>query len=361
MRVELPNPDQFIIRDCQVFSDDCILIFPKHIGITWDNKNKFFRSSLWRKSDMYPISLGFRKFTNYGESPEFEPLNLKDKLQYVAKKDGSLLIISKYHGQIIVRTRGTIDARTLDNGYEIDLLINKYQLVFDNSILNAENVSLLCEWTTPTNKIVYAESSEPDLWLIGGVYHHDYSYMSQDLLDTISKAYEIQRPKLYSFDTFDEMKVAVEKFEDCEGIVVYSSDGQTLKKTKALKYLRLHRILAGLENEENVIDMFIDQGCPHYSDFYNYFCTNFDYEVAENLRGQISRTVDAWKECGRMIEGMNRSVDEVRKISTRKEQAAHILSSWGNTNRASFAFKMLDNKELNHDDKKKLMFQVMKK
>jgi hypothetical protein len=46
----------------------------------------------------------------------------------VEKLDGSTLIVSKYNGQYILRTRGTVDASKLANGFELEL--------FKSTILN---------------------------------------------------------------------------------------------------------------------------------------------------------------------------------------------------------------------------------
>ncbi len=71
----------------------------------------------------------------------------------VEKLDGSLLIVSKYNGQYILRTRGTVDASIMANGHELE--------IFKNTILSklADNndtwdYSVLFEWLSPINKIV---------------------------------------------------------------------------------------------------------------------------------------------------------------------------------------------------------------
>jgi hypothetical protein len=52
---------------------------------------------------------------------------------------------------------------------------------------------------------------------------------------------------------------------------------------------------------------------------------------------------------------------KVRNLPTRKEQAMVILNSYGETNRSGYLFKILDNKPLENDDYKKLLFQILKK
>jgi hypothetical protein len=43
-----------------------------------------------------------------------------------------------------------------------------------------------------------------------------------------------------------------------------------------------------------------------------------------------------------------------------KLQAEQVISAYGNTNRASFLFKILDNRPLGKEEYKKLLFQVLK-
>ena len=63
----------------------------------------------------------------------------------------------------------------------------------------------------------------------------------------------------------------------------------------------------------------------------------------------------------KIVDGMNDFVNNrLRSLSTRKEQAQLVISSYGETNRASFLFKLLDGKSLGKEEYKKLMFQVLK-
>ena len=73
MNITLPDHTQFNIKDCIIAGDECILVTPKDMGVEWTDDSKVFRSSVWRKSDMFPISLSYKKFTNCGEKPDFEP------------------------------------------------------------------------------------------------------------------------------------------------------------------------------------------------------------------------------------------------------------------------------------------------
>ena len=262
---KFPDPEHFNFKDCIITGDECVLVTPKDMGVEWNEQNKYFRSSIWRKSDMYPVSLGFRKFTNYGEKPEFEPLPVNDHLEVITKVDGSCLIVSKYKGELIVRTRGTIDASQLENGYEIELLKKKYPTAFNNTFLESEQYTLLFEWTTPSNRIVLQETKEPTLWLIGMIWHKDYSYISQRVLDNLAKELGVERPRTYikfAGEDIELLKKSFEHLNDIEGIVVYTGGGQILKKIKTLRYLELHRVFTGIKTVDHLFEWFVKYGCP---------------------------------------------------------------------------------------------------
>jgi len=78
----------FNIKDCIIAGDECILVTPKDMGVTWTDENKIFRSSIWRKSDRKLVSAGFKKFVNLGEQPEFEPIDDHTDLEFIRKLDG---------------------------------------------------------------------------------------------------------------------------------------------------------------------------------------------------------------------------------------------------------------------------------
>ena len=135
-----------------------------------------------------------------------------------------------------------------------------------------------------------------------------------------------------------------------------------LHKVKGAWYLALHHMKSELSNVEKVMDVWLEQGMPDYNTFYSYIVTSFDYELAEQCRGHISNLCDARKEVDKIIEHMRGFINSnVRHLTTRKDQAVTILKSYGETNRSGYLFKILDNKPLEKDDYKKLMFQVMKK
>lgn len=364
MKIDLSSIDtaQFYVNQHIIDGKVVYLVVPKQIGAKWTKDNMHLRSSIW-DNDGNLVSASFKKFFNFGEQPELSPLpkNLNGSV-IVEKMDGSTLIISKFRGKFIMRTRGAIDVSAQPNAAEIEILKQKYPTVFEyQSSKETWDFSIIFEWVTPSNQIVIKYDAA-DFILIGYINHNDYSLMEQSDLDLLAKKLGMSRPKTYEFSSVEDLLANVNKWEGKEGVVLYCKSGQQLLKIKAAKYLFLHKMKSELSSVEKVIDVWVAQGYPSYTDFYNYILTTFDYELAEYCRGNISNICDGYKEVQKIVGGMHNFLKEqVLPMPTRKLQAVVITQSYGKTNRASFLFKLLDGKQLAQDDFKKLLYQVMKK
>ena len=354
MRVNLPTGEEFCVRDCVIANTVCKLVFPIKHDIMWNDENKVFRSSVWTK-DGELVSASWKKFTNLGEQLEFEPLNIHSDIEFIHKVDGSTLIISKFKGEVIVRTRGTHDASMLENGVEIPFLKQKYPLVFNNDLLNSEQYSIVCEWYSPKNVIVEREAEEPTLWLTGIIKHEDYSYLLQKDVDVFACEWETERPVRYQFNSLSLMIESVNQWKKGEGIVMYGNNGQVLKKTKSDRYLILHRIKSTLSNEKNLIDFYIDKEMPSCEDFYKIIETEFDYEIAVQLKKQIEKICKAGEKSKQYIDHILEVVHDIRKVETRKDQARMIKTNFKNN--SSFVFSVLDGRLITKDQWTKLINQ----
>ena len=363
MKIDLDKVDrtQFMVHHFHSLNGEIVhLIQPQHIGTKWQQDNKHMRSVVVNYEGEV-ISASFPKFTNWGENPDNFPVPTSLKNATVVEKlDGSTLIVSKYNGQYILRTRGTVDASTMANGFELELfkstILSKLQ---DNN--DTWNYSVLFEWLSPRNVIVLRYSDEPMWKLIGFIDHTDYSLATQDVLDLMAKKYDLLRPEIYTFTDITDMLQIVDKWQDREGVCLYSKNGQTIHKIKAAKYLLLHHLKSELSSLEKIMDVWLDQGMTDYQTFYNYIFTTFDFELAEQIKSTISRIVDGKKEVNKIVDGMNSFVNNrLRSLTSRKEQAQLVISSYGDSGRSSMIFKILDGKSLDKNDYKKLLFQVLK-
>jgi hypothetical protein len=275
----------------------------------------------------------------------------------------SLLIVSRYEGQWITRTRGTVDARQLPNGHEIDLLIEKYKKFFEDSdaidSISALEQSWLFEWTTPSNIIVLKESDEYELTLIGIVSNEDAAYYSQAYVDICAIKYDFKRPEMYHYNSVSECIADVTAWKGKEGVVIYSPNGQTLKKIKASEYCELHKIATGIKNVKNVLDVFMES--PKFTkceDFYSHIEKLLDFEIAEKCKPFIQEITDAYAKFVKGVDNMNERIPFIQNYETRKEQAMAIQQEFRDW-KTAIAFLLLDNRKVDDKVVRKAMEKIL--
>ncbi len=363
MKIDLSTiPDTFTRHEHVLNGETVVLVQPSHVGVDWTPDNLIFRSSVWTL-DGELVSASFKKFFNDQERPDIYPLpDYIGDGSLFAKIDGSTAIFSLRRTNLIIRTRGTVDARTNDNGHEFVQLSEKYQVKkILAELAPNEDVSLLFEITSPLCKIVIDYGPEADLTLIGAIRHADYSYFTQNELNAIAIKYQLRRPERYLFNTLNEMREAVSAFSGKEGICFYYNQDSCIRKFKSAQYLMLHRMKSDVSSIEKVMDLWFAQGQPTYQDFLDYLEKTFDYEIMVMARGHVSKICDAWKEVEKILHGMRgfllpmTMMGEPRKIIAQK-----VLQAYSGTSRASMVFAILDKKPLTVDQKKKLLYQTLK-
>ena len=369
MKIDLQSIDreQFYVNEHILNGETVYLVTPKQMGCNWTNENKIFRSSLWNFEGEL-ISASFKKFVNWCEKPEVFPVPTSLKGCTVMEKlDGSTLIVSKYKGQYIIRTRGTIDAANMEkNGDEIVIfkstILPKLIDFMDEDSDDTWHCSFIFEWTSPKNQIVINYGDTPQFVLIGLITHVDYCLHDQESLDDIAKHCGFERPETYTFTDIADMISNVELWEGKEGVCAYSKDGQNIFKSKSFQYLKLHRFKSNA-TFENTVELFFEFDMPTYQEFEAKLIEKFDFECFQMVRGYISLICDGYKEVNKIIRGMNDFVEKnLKQLPNRREQAAKVFSAYGKeSNRSSFVFKILDGKHLlSKEDLKKLMYQVTK-
>lgn len=361
MKIDIDTVDResFMVHEHSLNGEVVYLVQPKHIGAKWKKDNLHFRSSVWNYNGEL-ISASFPKFFNWSEQPDLSPVPTSLKhCTVVEKLDGSTLIVSKYKGQYILRTRGTVDASTMDNGFELELfkstILSKLQ---DNN--DTWGYSIIWEWLSPINKIVLSYGDEPMWKLIGFINHINYSLAQQDMLDAMAKKYDLLRPATYTFTDVNDLLQNVDQWKGKEGVCVYSKNDQSIHKVKSADYLIKHRFKSEA-TLENTLDLYFSYGKPLYQEFESKLTETFDYECFEMVRGYASQICDASKEVNKIVDGFKSFIDnQLKVLSTRKEQAQKVISSYSESNRSSMIFSLLDDKTLTADQHKKLFWQVLK-
>lgn len=362
MKIDLKSIDRdnFLVHESSIYGEPLYLIQPQHIGCKWTQENKIFRSSIWNAEGEL-VSAGLPKFVNWGENPEVFPTPKSlTGCMAVEKIDGSLLIVSKYRGQLIIRTRGTFDARVHDNANELESL-TKNNLLFERlKTFNDYDCSYLFEWVSPTNRIILNYGEKPDFYLVGIVKHEDYSLSTQDYLDWFASKYSFRRPTTYTFTSLEELISNVEQWKGKEGICLYSKGGQEIHKIKGKWYLQLHSLKSEISSAEKLVDVYLNWGMPTYQEFEKKIIETFDFELFSQIRGDVSKICEAKIEADKIINHMLTFISPL-KNEPRKNAALEIIKSYGQTNRKSMCFLLLDGKMLGDKEYKTLILQSLVK
>ena len=350
MRIDLASIDreQFMVHEHIVAGETCFLVQPQHIGAQWDKDNLIFRSSLWNAQGE-PVSLSYKKHHNWEECPDIDPAPVGlDGCELMEKIDGSTLLISRYKDELIVRTRGTVDATKMENGDEIALFKERYPRLFEQA---DERSTFVCEWTSPRNQIVIAYP-EPDLYLTGVIGHTDYAYLRQGLVDSMGQYLGMKRPRRYSFNTIPEMTVAVSAFKGVEGICVYYNHGQSWRKCKGAEYLMLHRFKERV-TLPNLLDLFFLYNRPDLTAFLDRIASEFDHECQSMARELVTTICNAYNRVTSRYNLMECVVGPLRSLP-RRDAAIAIQANYVDVWKG-VAFHLLDNKSLDDKTVRKLM------
>jgi len=361
MKVVIPNEEDGFRKYSHTFCGlDSFLIIPE-IDAKWNKRNLFYRS-LIVDLEGNVLSSGWPKFFNQGEKPDCYPDPEKHKDWCIQEKvDGSLLIADYVNGQFNMRTRGCVSHTQQENAKDFELLTVKYPKIIEFLKQNS-HLSLLFEIVTPNNVIVI-HPKEIDFYFLGAINKNGMCVVaSNDLVDIWRKIGCVPTPQTYEIDNVKDLGAICQMVKDwkgSEGVVVSYNNNQNRIKIKSDWYLWIHRIKSQLNSENNLIEYYVNADMPKFEEFYSKVEKDFDYELAKQLIPMISKVCDAGETVNKIVEGMENFVSSIRNFDNRKQQAEHIISSYGKTNRASFVFSILDGKELNKEQLIKLVHQSL--
>jgi hypothetical protein len=346
MKVSLPIEEGYFNITPNEFCDlDCYLITPE-IDAKWNSNNLFYRSLITDKEGNV-LSSGWPKFFNYGEKPECYPkLEDYDDWRFVDKVDGSLVICDYVNEQFSMRTRGTVSYKTLPNAKDFELLPEKHPKVVE-FLKENPHLTLLFEIVTPNNVIV-VRPKEIEFYLLGAINKNGMVVVSnQDLTDIWRKIGPISMPQTYQFDNFSDLSKIyqhIKNWRGKEGIVISYNNNQNRIKLKSDWYCFIHRVKSQLNSTDNLIDFYIEKEMPSLEDFYKIIETEFDYEIAIQLKDEMEKICDAGEKAKKYIDNLLEMIHDIRKVETRKEQAEMIKRNCGDN--SGYAFSILDNKEI---------------
>jgi hypothetical protein len=364
MKIDINKLDltSFKLKDGILNGQLVYLINPLDFNCKWTRENLHFRSVLV-DYDGNILSRGFNKFFNVGESPDLYPNPEKYKDWVLTnKEDGSLAICDYIFDCLNVRTRGTISYKDHDNTVDFDYVIQKYNI--SPVVKKYNEYSILFEIYSPTNVIVLKPYTEPEIVLLGaihketGIYYPFYTQLGKEIQSHLN----CKVPEIFNFSgNIINIVEKIKLWKNKEGIVLNYNNSQNQLKIKSLWYLSLHRFKSEA-TLENTLDLYFSYDKPSYQEFASKLTETFDYECFEMVRGYASQICDASKEVNKIVDGFESFIDnQLKSLSTRKEQAQKVISSYSESNRSSMIFSLLDGKNLTTDQQKKLFWQVLKK
>jgi RNA ligase len=198
----------------------------------WNDYNVLARGIILDPPNKKIVALTFPKFFNYGERDNSLP-NLP--FQTYEKVDGSLIILFHDGYSWRTATKGSFDSEQAWNAAD-------YLQTFDCTHLDPD-VTYLCEWVGPTNRIV-VQYENHDLVVLGAYNVVSGFEVPFELLSITAEAMGMRTAKVYSFNSISELIAKTKELPAMEeGFVVRFKNGYRLK-FKGDEYKRVHALIS---------------------------------------------------------------------------------------------------------------------
>lgn len=179
------------------------------------------------------IARPFKKFFNHDEHKERFGETPKGRYEVYEKLDGSLGIAFNYKGENIICTRGSF---TSDQAIKAKEILPKIKL--------KPNTTYLFEIIYPENRIVVNYGEKEELILLGIIDNKTWKTTS----DTEVEA-KFTKAKQFEYDLDKISQIQEENtIDNFEGFVLYFPETEERTKVKLGEYIRLHRILTGINS-----------------------------------------------------------------------------------------------------------------
>ncbi len=295
----------FMVKECD---GGYWLVHPSKGKWEWEQDELHFRSVIVTP-DGQVVSIGWPKFFNQGEWSEHDAV-IADQLAsgqaiITHKHDGSLLIRSVLpDGRILFRTRDTFDGGKFAPLAEA-VARAKYPLLLDPTFFT--HGSLLFEYVGAGNQIVVRYEGEDDLIFLGAAEHNRVGavrYLTYAEMETLAAANDLRLVEIYPWasDGIAAVLGLVQSWDKAEGVVVRSSDGQTLLKIKSAWYFAQHALRWHVKLA-TIARFCIDGGITDEPTFMQKLTeVGWDYETATVALGYFHQYMERRAEAERIKE-----------------------------------------------------------
>lgn len=215
----------------------------------WNAVTTACRGIIYHADTLDVLARPFRKFFNYGQR-EAPALDLQSRVTVTDKLDGSLGILYPYNGGHAIATRGAFDSEQARHATQL------WNEIYAAAYCPPAGLTLLFEIIYPDNRIVLDYGDRDDLVLLGAV-----EIATGESLDPYSidlAEWPGPRASLFECATLADA-LALPPRPNAEGVVIHLVDDDERVKVKQDDYVRLHRIVTGL-NERTVWEHLKDGG-----------------------------------------------------------------------------------------------------
>lgn len=215
----------------------------------WSPLTRQCRGLIYHRDTGEVVARPFPKFFNHGQA-EAPTLDLSAPVIVTDKLDGSLGILYPAEGGWAIATRGSFTSEQAQ--FATDLWRERYA-----DVVVASDLTLLFEIVYPANRIVLDYAGLTDLILLGAVWNESGRSLSPH--DPPLANWTGPRAALMPYPTLGAALTAPPR-PNAEGVVIHVPATDERVKVKQEDYIRLHRIVTGLN--ERVVWEHLAAGQP---------------------------------------------------------------------------------------------------
>lgn len=211
----------------------------------WNKITRQCRGLIIDTKTMEIVARPFKKFFNLNENDwsTLDKFPLWDEIEAVEvtdKMDGSLGIITKYNGELLVATRGSFESDQA--GWAHDFIKESWNL--DEM---TDRHTYLAEIIYPENRVVVDYEGMKDVVLLG-IVHTDSGYeLPRNEVERHAELLGANLVDMFECKGFDHLLDLKQKLDfNTEGWVVHFLRTNQRVKIKTDDYMRLHRLISNL-------------------------------------------------------------------------------------------------------------------
>lgn len=207
------------------------------------------------------ISLSYHKFHNVNENPEYalETFDFTEKHEIEEKLDGSMVRPVKQNGIIYLATRaGVTDvakkANRALNSFPLEKKMQYYEFMH---VSIATETTPIFEFCSREQQIVLDYGPQPRLVFTGLRCNKTGKYIPiKKELKVRYPLIEVVSSPVTEMSSMSQLVEYTRGLENAEGFVVKFASGRMVK-IKADQYVRMHRVMDGLQFEKRVLELII--------------------------------------------------------------------------------------------------------